>query len=289
MNSMTGYGRSLLKKRKFSMEIQVRSVNSWYLETKCHLGREFLMWESKLKHLVRKSFVRGSIEIWARFSPSQGMSVSRINHSVLKAYVNELGGKKWAGSLVLSLEGLLRLPGVLQVEEDALENLISESEFLGVCEKAFIQCRLERQREGKVLQKHCLEHLEELERLLAKMKKLRTEANTVLSQRLQERWREKWSDIKADPSRLAQEVAFLCDKSDIDEELARLEEHLRFLGQTLRSAKLELGKSLDFYVQELHREVNTIGSKSQILELTKLVVEAKARIEKIREQAQNLE
>lgn len=289
MNSMTGYGRSLLKKKKFSLEVQVRSVNSRYLETKCHLGREFFMWETKLKELVRKNFVRGSVEVWTRFSPSQTASGSRINHAVLEAYVKELGGKKWADSLVLNLEGLLRLPGVMQAEEEVPENLISEGEFLGVCEKALAQCRQERQREGKVLRKHCLENLEELERVLAAMKKLRVEANSALSERLHARWRERWSDIKADPSRLAQEVAFLCDKSDIDEELARLEEHLRFLGQTLQSTKLELGKSLDFYVQELHREVNTIGSKSQILELTKLVVEAKARIEKIREQAQNLE
>ena len=153
--------------------------------------------------------------------------------------------------------------------------------------KALASCLKERKREGVALKKDLNHQLQEITKVISRMQKLRTAANNELKKRFNSKL-EKWQNLNYDPQRLAQELTINLDKVDINEEMSRLKEHIRSCKALIAGADGR-GKKLDFYSQELLREVNTIGSKSQVSKLTEEVVNAKSIIERFREQVQNIE
>ena len=163
-----------------------------------------------------------------------------------------------------------------------------KSEFLKLVAKATKLCAVERRREGKALENSLEKYLNDLQKLLARMESFIEGANRDMQKRFMERFAKSPFGEKVDAERLAQEVAVYLDRCDVSEEIERLREHLRHCRQLLK-APGATGKKLDFYSQELLREVNTIGSKSQLAPMTELVVESKGLIEKIKEQVQNVE
>jgi len=186
------------------------------------------------------------------------------------------------------LEVLARLPDVMKVEE-SYELLAGEDKIL---KKAFLEackaCDKERIREGKAVRGDLEKLLTALEKQIKVITGLREEANEQLQDKFEQKIRARLKGNELDPMRLSQEIVIQLEKADINEELSRLSEHIKNYRLLVQSQETE-GKKLDFYTQELLREVNTIGSKSQVAKITQAVVEAKTLIERLREQVQNVQ
>lgn len=292
MKSMTGFGAASKAVAGLDIDVSVRAVNGRFLDTRLRLPIEYSAFESELKRVVSNHINRGSIDIFVSRRPNASSPQSRVVVRSDLARRWSQAYKKLSRELDLDfdldLATVARLPEVIGFEAVSGANRKEKSILKEVLEKALLRCDQERSREGKHLQKELLRLLSDLEVEVKSMKALAHKTNEVLKKRSLDRinkWRLK---DQVDEQRLAVEIALQVDKSDISEELARLSEHIRSCKQRARQSGVK-GKSLDFYSQELLREVNTIGSKSCLAELTQVVVNAKTLIEQIKEQVQNVE
>lgn len=300
MKSMTGFGRSSNRQIERSVDarseidVSVRSVNGRFLEMRFHLPREYAGLESELKTLLSKTFSRGTVDIYVnRTSTAKHASVV-VNKALalewLVAY-RQLG-QDLKLDAATSLEWFAKIPDVMTVREsgDLTPEEASEAKLL--VKKAADACDNERLREGKALEAELERHCAALEALSKTIEGLKAEANAELEKRYRERLatglQKFGGGLQIDDQRIAQEIVIQLDRADISEEIQRLTEHIKAYRELLKSKEPQ-GKKLDFYAQELLREVNTIGSKSHIAKLTSLVVEAKTLVERIREQVQNCE
>lgn len=292
MRSMTGYGTARVQSKDVTVEVSIRAVNGRFLETRFHLPREFVAHEGELKKTLSQSLHRGTIDIFVsrRVKSSAAKAVMTVNDGLAKKYVNAYKhlSKELSLPYQVHLEALARLPEVIKVE-DTYELLPGEEKIL---KKAFAEacknCDRERVREGKALRKDLEKLLISLEKQVKAISELREEANTQLQEKFEQKIRARLKGNDLDPARLSQEIVIQLEKADINEELSRLSEHIKNYRQLVGSQQAE-GKKLDFYTQELLREVNTIGSKSQVAKITQAVVEAKTLIERLREQVQNVQ
>jgi uncharacterized protein (TIGR00255 family) len=311
MKSMTGFGRSATTNQLptqtsaavrdstgVDLEVAVKAVNGRYLDVRFHLPREYAGLEAEFKAVLAPVFKRGTLDVYMNRARSEaGGGRVRVNHELAKQWLEayrELAGALHTQAQVPepSLDLLSRVPDVLVVEHSTSisENEANLAKDLLVA--AAEACDRERQREGLAL-------AAELERLCTRLGEIAEEAEILKEAakaelekrtlaRLEDHLRKLGFNGKIDEQRLAQEIVISLDRVDIAEELQRLREHIRAYRALLQSSVSE-GKKLDFYAQELLREVNTIGSKSHIASLTSLVVEAKTLVERIREQVQNVE
>ncbi|MBX2989255.1 MAG: YicC family protein [Bdellovibrionaceae bacterium] len=291
MKSMTGFGSERTQDSLVAVEVNVRSVNGRFLEPRFHLPREFIPFEIELRKILAEKISRGTVDVFVSRRVRTAKNVSlQVNRDLARRYLQAYQGLakdlKLRGEV--HLESIARLPDVVKLEEshelDPKEKSILLKTFRGALEA----CVKERVREGKALRRDLGQMLSSLEKQVAVIGKLREEANRQLQDRFEARVMAKLKGSEVDPARLAQEIALQIDRADINEELQRLNEHLKNYRQMLGAAQTE-GKKLDFYTQELLREVNTIGSKSQVAKITQAVVEAKTLIERLREQVQNVE
>ncbi|MBC7371123.1 MAG: YicC family protein [Bdellovibrionaceae bacterium] len=292
MRSMTGYGTSKSTQKDLSIEVSIRAVNGRFLDTRFHLPREFIPFEAELKKLLGEKILRGTVDVF----------VSRKNkasYETAEVRVNEVLAKKYHQAFLkiskatkldtpIHLEVLARMPDVIQLEESSEVSPGEEKLLKTVFAKACADCVKERDREGTYLQKELEKLVRELEKHISVISSLRELANKQLQERFETKVGARMKGTEVDQGRLAQEIVIQLEKADINEELVRLTEHLKNYKDLLKSAHAE-GKKLDFYTQELLREVNTVGSKSQIAKITQSVVEAKTVIERLREQVQNIE
>lgn len=288
---MTGFASVRKKQKNNSTEVAVRSVNGRFLEPRFHIPREILHLEGDLRSLVQKYFRRGTLDVFIHrkilSSKSGGLS---FDEGLFEDYleIHKHLCKKMKVKTRPTPEFLIRLPEVVKFEPSTAFSSAEEKQLMDLVEDCLKACVDERAREGKSLQKHVLTLIHQLEDHLADMIELRAQANDEISKRFDQKLKVRLEGRDFDSQRLSQEIAILIEKSDIDEEIQRLTEHLKHLKSTTQNPSVE-GKKLDFYVQELLREVNTIGSKSQVAKLTASVIEAKSIIEKLREQVQNIE
>ncbi len=293
MRSMTGYGASLDKSRQLELEVHVKSVNGRFLETRFHLPKEYAPFENELRQMFGSSWVRGSIDVYVhrRLGQEQRLRTVQIRHETAAHWTREL--KQLQVKLGLksevTLRDVLQMPLVME-HQDRVSLLPGELKRVQTQIKLAAQkCLKFRVREGKSLKQELLQQLNDLEKCTVKMNALRKGAQVQFEQRLKSRLAT-LNVENMEPARLALESALIIDKMDVHEEMVRLGEHIkacRILIQDRGTAGK--GKQLDFYCQELLREVNTIGSKSQFAGLTQTVVSAKSVIEKFREQVQNVE
>ncbi len=292
MKSMTGFGGAKGATPMSYLEVNIRSVNGRFLETRVHLPRELGAIESDIKKTLSRGFQRGSVDVFVSRK-------SRGEKSNLKLFLHEDMAQAWltasqrlasVGSFSesLDLKTLLQLPEVVGFEEEVASIDQDADEVRRLVQSACDACTLERLREGEALKSELLGILGRLDAVVAQMNELREDINRQLKDKMEARLRVRWSEMELDTQRLQQELALLWDKSDITEEMGRLKEHLHHYRNLLVSGEAQ-GKKLDFYTQELLREVNTVGSKSPVAQLTHLVVAAKTEIEKLREQVQNIE
>lgn len=297
---MTGFGRVSnrtkrdLQTGQAEIDVSVRAVNGRFLEMRFHLPREYAGLEADFKSLLTKTFSRGTIDIYVNRTAPLGHATVEVNAELAKEWLNAHKILSQATALKgeASLEWLTRAPDVLTVKQSDALTEEEANEAKALVAAAAKACDQERVREGQALvqelEKHCLA----LEKLAGEIEGLKAEANSELEKRYRERLANGLQKFGApghvDEQRLAQEIVIQLDRADISEEIQRLTEHIKAYRALLKHPEPQ-GKKLDFYAQELLREVNTIGSKSHIAKLTSLVVEAKTLVERIREQVQNCE
>ena len=296
MNSMTGYGASQIKNRQLEVEVHVKSVNGRFLETRFHLPKEYSPFENDFRRVFTDGkWLRGTVDVYIHRRPASDARLQTVNIRKENArhWVKQL--KSLAKDLHLkddfSLRDILQMPYVME-HQDRLSLLPGELKLVeGQLKKAAQQCQVFRAREGSMLKKELLAQLKHLEAAIGDMAGWREEAMKNAQQRLKSRLAVLEGE-KLDPPRLALESALIIDKMDVQEEVVRLTEHVKACRDLIikgDDSGQGQGKKLDFYCQELLREVNTIGSKSQLASLTSVVVSAKSVIEKFREQVQNIE
>lgn len=292
MKSMTGYGTARAQSKDVTVEVSIRSVNGRFLETRFHLPREFASFEADLKKSLGDLLSRGTVDVFVsrRVKNFAAKAQMTVNDALAKKYVNAYKhlSKQLGVPFQVHVESLARLPDVIRVEE-SYELMPGEEKVL---KKAFSEackgCDKERIREGQALRKDLQKLLTSLEKQVQVVASLREEANAQLQDRFEQKIKARLKGSDIDPMRLSQEIVVQLERADINEELSRLSEHIKNYRHLVASQEAE-GKKLDFYTQELLREVNTIGSKSQVAKITQAVVEAKTLIERLREQVQNVQ
>jgi len=297
--SMTGYAMVRGEFEGWTVRVSVKSVNHRFLDVKLRIPDSLEPYEHRLRQAIRGRIHRGHVDVHVSMDPSDAAPV-HVNRELLKAYVNaaEELRKQTGGSRELDTVSLLRLPGVITGLASALPETEEKQEELGKVLESYLQEALEKMDEMR-----CNEGRHLTDELRARVARIGDEAEQVrelvstlrpaFSRRLEARLKELLNGTNIEPARLAQEAALLAERSDISEELDRLRSHLQQFTKLLDGAG-ELGKKLDFLLQEMHREANTMLSKtpgveSEALAITGLALEIKADIEKLREQVQNIE
>jgi len=295
MRSMTGFGRSTgTLGGNLSISVSVRTVNHRYLEVSIRLPEILWDLEPLVRNLVSAELRRGKVDVSVRMQKGEG-AVSKVtfDHKIALEAVEHLGGLQAKLGLAgdLRLRDVLQIPGVV-VSEPALveidENLLRE--FAAIMREALSGVTMMREGEGRILAEDISARIEQVSEARRKLAGHRDEfvRDAVESYRKRVLEIASVAGIEIDEQRLAQETVLMVDKGDIAEEITRLESHELQTRALFDSAGAD-GKKLDFLAQEMLREINTIGSKSRSAEIRGLVIELKTQVERIREQAQNVE
>lgn len=291
IRSMTGYGKGEIGSVKGHVVVELRTVNSRYGEINVKLPRAFLLCEHELRKLAAKRIKRGKADIFVQWEPAidatmvtpVNLTAARGYHDSFRQLAKELG---IAPEIPLSL--IVTQRNVLQETSSAEDNDDLLPQLLAAVSKALDNLDKMRLQEGSALAADLHERCNQLQQLKEKVQKRVPLAILEHEAKLSQRLAKLLGETELDPQRLAQEVAVLADRSDITEELVRLDSHFIQFAANLGASE-PIGRKLDFMMQELNREVNTIGSKSADLEITNLVITMKAEMEKMREQIQNIE
>ena len=289
MKSMTGFGSAEARTGATQLTVEVRSVNHRNLDVKISAPREYARWESELRRAVAAVVTRGRVEVYVSRGAAAGSRAVSLQRDVAAAYIRAWKELKREFKLAGEVElGLLQTRSDLFQPRDDRADVEAEIETTSrLLSRALAAHAREREREGAHLKRDMQSRVRVLHGIARKLDK----RVGSLSARLRERLEKRLSDLigrDIDPARLAQEVALLVERSDVTEELVRLASHLDSMGELL-SENDPVGKRIDFLLQEIQREINTIGSKASDLDTTRLVLEGKAEVEKMREQVQNVE
>lgn len=292
MKSMTGYGRGSADGEHFAVSVDLKTVNNRFLDVHLRLSGELSSLEPVIKRRISSRLSRGRVDITVNFEKTS-QTAYELNRPLIAGYVNALRDmqKEFSIGGEVDINVLARLPGALQPSRDG----IGDDVVAGI-EKALDEGldELERMRaqEGETLRREMAERIDKIDALVPTIENAAAGLVDAYRERLQKRIGELVNRggqlIEVDPARLAQEVAYLSDRSDVSEEMVRLRSHLTQFRDALNSSG-ETGKMLDFLLQELNREANTTLSKSTDLSIKEAALAIKAEVEKIREQVQNVE
>jgi uncharacterized protein (TIGR00255 family) len=291
---MTGFGRAEASAAGYRIAVEISSVNSRKgLDLSVSLPRELEAGELAVRELLGKSVERGRVGVRAKMDRREkGAKTAHlpVRKEVAAAYHKELRklAREVGCSDEVSLEFLLGLPGVLETSADPDLEAQLQKALLEAAGKALADFIRHRAREGDFLAKDLRKRLDGMAKTVRQIDKLRPKIVAAHREALHKRIQEAGIEIPVDDERLAREVAFFADRSEIAEEIKRLEAHFAETGRVLQSEDAA-GRTLDFLVQEMGREINTIGSKANALEIAQMVIALKSELEKIREQVQNLE
>ena len=287
IKSMTAFARESRNGELGDMVWELRTVNHRFLELHVRLPEELRALESAVRERISSRLRRGKVDCSLRWSPAQGASASlRVNRPLvegLMAAVAEVGAMTAEDTAPAPLD-LLRWPGVIQEAERDLDAVSAAA--LDLLARTIDGLIAAREREGERLGVLLRERCERLEQSVARVRERMPRVMVGIRQRLSDRLAEVRGEL--DPGRLEQEMALLAARLDVDEEMDRLGSHVAEVGDVLRRDE-PIGRRLDFLMQELNREANTLGSKSADVEVTRESVEMKVLIEQMREQVQNLE
>jgi uncharacterized protein (TIGR00255 family) len=291
---MTGFGQGAVEHAEIRVSVQLRSVNNRYTDLRFRLPQELSDLEPELRRKILETVRRGRVEVSVTVERLDGQEARPVlNRSLLdelaaarQVLANEYGlGGEPDLNTVLSLPGIFRIETPEVVWDDAHRAALVEA--LGSALAAFDDDRM---REGEALAREILRRIERMIGLVGELRNGAADVTARVRDRLLQRLESLRGDVELDPGRVAQEAAFLAERGDVTEEIVRLEGHLS-QGRTLIGEPdgKPVGKRMDFLVQEIHRETNTICSKMADLDLTRTALALKAETEKVREQVQNLE
>lgn len=293
--SMTGYGRSAFDGKQLALEVEIKSLNSRYLDVICRLPREYGQYEIELRELLAGKLRRGRVELAVTRRALQSNNLQyQFNQALFDSYLNIWSKallKKVRRSKSANLEAgvleALRRREILDIVEETSHVSAEKGALFSCVEKALAALHETRKREGGRLGQDMFARLPKLIGLLERMGKLAEKNNDLLRERLRNKVSTLGLDLTLDQGRLTSEVALLADRQDVSEELVRLGVHVSEIGNSLGVPGS--GRKLDFLLQECAREINTLGAKTVDLSLQELVLELKLEFEKLREQVQNVE
>jgi uncharacterized protein (TIGR00255 family) len=293
LNSMTGYGEATEELDGVSYAVEIKAVNNRYLKTIVKLPEGVTFLEEEIDKELRKRLSRGTVNYVLRLKGASASSLFQIDEAALRSIVSQLNEVSSSVGVTgsIDLAGLLELPGIVQpIQPDEEQSARIKQSVLRLTGQALDKLQRMREAEGGFLEadlkKHCDAMLTELEIIRQRSGSMVLEYAKRLRRRVEELLAE--AKLKLDEQTLAREVAILADRSDISEEIARLDAHLHQFRQSFQ-ADGQAGRRLDFLSQEMLREVNTIGSKAADADIARSVVDIKCWIERLKEQIQNIE
>jgi len=292
MKSMTAYARAEKTKKKFNVLTEIRSYNSRYLDIALRIPHGYTALEEKIKSLVAEKVARGRIEINLQINDDSDEAYSfEVNISKARAYYESLVRLKDQLDLnsEISIEFIVREGGVVRPAEYARDMEAVGSVVADCINAAMVELIAMRQKEGDFIALDISRRINDIEKSVHQIEKESSDLLFYYQQRFKDRIAVLTKGlVEIDSDRIVQEAAFLADKSDISEEIVRATSHLKqFL--TIMDSKEPAGRKLNFLLQELNREFNTMGSKTEKASVSHMVVEVKSELEKIREQLQNVE
>jgi uncharacterized protein (TIGR00255 family) len=288
---MTGYGRSEVRHAQMAFTVEARSVNHRYLDVAIRLPRLYVPLEARMKQRVSAYFTRGRIDITLAQQTSTAMRRAlSLDQTLAQQYFEALQ----------HLQKLLRLPGTIDLSmmaslrdifsvEEASADLESDWEIIAQgLDGALKALQQMRRQEGEALIRDFHMRSQTMAQEIQTIRQRVPEVVVEYRQRLEQRVKDLFAQFELDPARVAQEAILFAERTDITEELTRLEAHLQAFTRLLASSEA-VGRKIDFLVQEMHREINTIGSKNNDTAIAHSVVELKSELERMREQIQNIE
>ncbi len=293
VKSMTGYGRAKQTLNGRDITVEVRSVNNRYLDTSVKLPRAYVFTEDAIKRRVQSAISRGKVDVFVTIDTiGTDTAVVTVNEPLARSYLAALqkiealsGGTLTAGYSAVDVARFLDVLTVTKAEED-LESV--QADICAVTDEALVAYNAMRAVEGEKLATDIGSRLTTIETLTEKVEERSPETVREYREKLTARMQEVLQSTTIEESRILTEAAIFADKIAVDEETVRLRSHVSQLRGMLVSDE-PMGRKMDFLIQEVNRESNTVGSKCNDVEIARIVVELKAEVEKIREQVQNIE
>jgi uncharacterized protein (TIGR00255 family) len=297
IRSMTGFGQGSAESDGYRVTVDVRTVNHRFVDVRVRVPSELAALERDARKRILARVRRGRVEASFRVDRiADAASRVRVNAELVRSAVHaahELAAEHGLPG-ALTVSDVLRVPGVLVEDRSAdpeVDGLAAAA--VGALDRALDSLQADREREGEDLRRDLAGRIESMRGWTASVREHAAEVPRRAREKLLERLAALSQGVELDPARLAQEATFLADRADVTEELVRLDAHLdealRILGTGEQAADEPVGKRMDFLVQEIHRETNTINSKSSELEISRAAMALKTETEKVREQVQNLE
>jgi uncharacterized protein (TIGR00255 family) len=293
---MTGYAQAHAVESGWSLRISIRSVNHRFLDLHLRVPEGFEPLEPGIRRLVRERVHRGHLDV-TLYHDLAGPAAVGVNEDVAGAYVQAVNAlrKKFGIQAEADVASILRLPGVIGSAAASLDEQLERLEVVAsrCLSEALDKLNRMREAEASHLRDEMSGRLRTIAAHAARVQDIAERARPAFARRLEQRLRELLGEAQLDPARLAQEAAMAAERSDAAEELARLASHVNQF-QSLLTGSADVGKKLDFLLQEMQREANTLlsktpGNEAEGLEITRLALEIKSEIEKLREQVQNIE
>ena len=292
IRSMTGFGRGTFANDEREYIVEIKSVNHKYADVNIRMPYLLSFLEDKIKKHILEKVARGKIDVSITFNNNSNIGKKvTLNQKMAKVYISELKKMAEENNIIddISIMKVSRLPDVLNVVQDDNTDLFWNELVIAIDEalSGFIQTK---EKEGSKLAEDMQIRLDNVFQNISKISEYSSGLIEQYVVKLRDRIKEMLQTDIVDEARIAQEVVIYADKTSIEEEVTRLKSHIAQFKELLNTKDIvKVGKKLDFIIQEMNRETNTIGSKSNCLEITNLVIEIKTELEDIREQVQNIE
>ncbi|MGM8211809.1 YicC/YloC family endoribonuclease [Virgibacillus sp. W0430] len=291
VRSMTGYGFASVSTANTTITVEIRTINNRYLDFSPKIPRTFISMEDKIRKMIQRYFYRGRIEVYIEQEGQRKNQALDTDWDLLEQFMEQAQEIKsrFQLSSEVPLSSILSLPNIMRISEKEAELSTIEPTVLEGVEKACMQVVSARKREGQFLFKDIKKRAAVIKEHVFGLEERRVHVIDEYRERIQQRIEEfTGTTIAIEHSHLLQEIAILAEKGDITEEITRLSSHLNHFWE-ITEAKEPIGRKLDFILQEMLREANTVGAKSMDPEISASVVVIKSNIEKIKEQIQNIE
>ena len=291
VRSMTGYGRGTASDGNMTVTVELKSVNHRFFECSIKAPRQFSFFEDKLKSYLQSRIARGKVDVFVSFERGAvSTETVTVNEALAESVVNAMRSiaEKYNVSDDVSATAVAAVSGVLTVTSGQLDEEATGNIILSAASDAVYAFIAARETEGARLAADVISKSENILQFVEIVEKRSPETVVLYRERLENRIKELLQSASVDEQRVLTETALFADKIAVDEETVRLRSHIAHLNEMFKAAG-PIGKKLDFIVQEMNRETNTIGSKCQDIDISRVVVDMKSEIEKIREQIQNIE
>ena len=291
IRSMTGYGKGSLNIEGREYQIEIKSVNRRYLDINIKMPRTLSYLEEDIKKEISKKIKRGKIDVFITFenNSQEGRNI-KINKELAKIYINQLKELAQEENISSNIEviDIAKFPDILTIKTDEEDEKI-KNEIILTTKEATEKIVEMKSIEGQKIAQDLLARIERIENKIEEISKKSTGLIEEYVVKLEKRIKEILKTEEVDKARLAQEVVIYADKCSVEEEITRLKSHIYQFKNLIADNNETIGKKLDFIIQEMNRETNTIGSKANNLEITNGVIDIKTELEDIREQIQNIE